>query len=369
METLSNLFYQVIPFLLIITILITVHEFGHYIAARYYKVAIHTFSIGFGTSIWKKIDKNGVTWQICMLPLGGYVRMASLDLLDIKKELGEITPERYEQLKKLTMEGQTTIGRVIIAAAGPIANIIFSFVVMTGLFMYGDTATKIRCVVPESPAADAGLKKGDILLPLPQNADFPLGYVAGKPNEFSALLLEDSNKKLVSFPKREVDFKACDGLYDKSKKYAGITQEIEVSRTLKLGFIDSTIKSIKNIKKYFSQSFQSLVGLLGIKNNILNAENSVGGVIAIQQMTAQISQISFWHTILFSASLSLALAFFNLLPIPILDGGHILFAIIEGVARKRLSRKIRSIITFIGLAFILFLFIVLVNIDLLRILT
>lgn len=85
-------------------------------------------------------------------------------------------------------------------------------------------------------------------------------------------------------------------------------------------------------------------------------------------MTAQISQVSLWHTILFSSSLSLALAFFNLLPIPILDGGHILLAIIEGVARKKLSRKIRGVIAFIGLAFMLFLFIVLVNIDLLRIL-
>lgn len=237
MEALSNLFYQIIPFLLIITILITVHEFGHYIAARYYKVAIHTFSIGFGTPIWKKIDKNGVTWQICMLPFGGYVRMASLDLLDVKKELGEITPERYEQLKTLTMEGQSTIGRIIIAAAGPIANILFAFVVMVGLFMYGDTATKIRCVVPESPAAEAGLKKGDILLPMPQNADLPLGYVSGKPDQFTAILLEGNNKKTISFSKRMVDFKACNGTYDKKKKYAGITQEIGVSRALKLSFL------------------------------------------------------------------------------------------------------------------------------------
>ncbi|MFV0430784.1 MAG: M50 family metallopeptidase [Alphaproteobacteria bacterium] len=371
MAALSNLFYQTIPFLLIITVLITIHELGHYLAARYYKVAIHTFSIGFGKPLWQKVDKRGVTWQICMLPLGGFVRMASLDLLEIKKETGELSPERFEQLKPFTMEGQSTLGRIIIAFAGPFANILFAVVVMTGLFMYGDNAIRINCVVPSSAAAEAGLKKGDFFIPntTVDGKTLPIGVTPGNENMFSVTLLQKNGTKAISFEKKEItDTKACGGGFKKNQKYAGIINGLGVSKELGENLKTSFTKSLKNISNYFSGSFQSLAGLLRLNKSSSNDEASVGGIIAIQQATAQISQVSLWHTMLFSTSLSLALAFFNLLPIPILDGGHILLALIEGVARKRLSRKIRGIITFIGLAFLLFLFILLVNIDLLRIL-
>ncbi len=357
MDIISQLFFQIVPFLALITVLITVHELGHYLVARFYGVAIQTFSIGFGKVLWSKVDKKGVTWQICLLPLGGYVRMASLDLLEYKLKEGHIDAARFAQLKSKTMEGQHTLGRILIAFAGPFANILLALVMLTGLFMYGGYARKVTCVVPGSPAAQAGVVQGDIIsqvgasgLPMPVS-DAPWRIHRG--GQLIAVTMEP----------KVIDFSACDvQATTKGQKKIGVLLKESVSRDFALNFNDSLTKSLILIKESFGQFFAIFPRIFTQKD----ARENVGSIISVQQTMASISSVSIWNSMLFSAFLSINLAALNLLPIPVLDGGHIVIALVEGIMRKRLSQKIRSIIFIFGLAFIIFLFMFIVNLDIIR---
>lgn len=363
---LENLFFQIVPFLVMISVLVTIHELGHYWVARACGVFVHTFSVGFGKTLWSYQDKRGVIWKIGMIPLGGYVRMASLDLLDYKKEMGEISDERYEELKPLTMEGQSPLKRIAIAAAGPFMNIIFAFVMMAGLLLYGYPGAKITCVVPQSPAADFGLVIGDKLSSVhPQQ---PLGYVEGKPLSFQAYLHKNNQKQLINIEKGNVNFSACNPngeiTSQPSSASIGVVFNPSAIRDFSKGFSEviGEAGAIVNLSfTNFIKSFSSFILGIFVKTE---EPSQVGGVIAVQKNIAVISKVSLWFYLVSLAELSLTLAWFNLLPIPILDGGHILMASIEGVARKRLSAQKRNFISIIGLAFILFLFILLVKIDL-----
>lgn len=357
MDIISQLFFQIVPFLALITVLITVHELGHYFAARFYGVAIQTFSIGFGKVLWSKIDKNGVTWQVCLLPLGGYVRMASLDLLEYKLNEGHIDQLRFAQLKSKTMEGQHTLGRILIAFAGPLANILLAFIMLMGLFMYGGHARQVTCVVPGSPADKAGIVKGDIVsqegasgLPM-ATRDAPWRVHRG--GQLIAITAQP----------KEVDFSACGMETTPSgRKSLGIQLKESVSRDFSLNFNQSLTKSLFLVKESFLQ-FWAIFPRIFIQEEM---RENVGSIISVQQTMASISSVSIWNSMLFSAFLSVNLAALNLLPIPVLDGGHIIIALVEGIMRKRLSQKIRSIIFIFGLAFIIFLFMFVINLDIIR---
>ncbi len=363
---LKELFFQIVPLLAMITILVAIHELGHYWVARACGVAVHSFSVGLGKALWAYQDKKAVTWRIGMIPLGGYVRMASLDLLDYKKEIGEISEKRYQQLKPLTMEGQSTFKRIAIAAAGPFMNIVFAFLLLAGMFLYGTSGAKVTCVVPNSPADEFGLKKGDKLSFT--RAQQQIGNVEGAPHLFRSYLHRKGEKQLITIERRMVDFSPCN--INAEIKQAllpnstGILLEPTGIKDFSRGFLGSIKETTSFINTSFTNFIKSFASLLRPASTKKEGDLQVGGIISVQKSLAKISQVSIWYSLFFAARISLALAWFNLLPIPILDGGHILIATIEGVARKRLSPQKRNFITIIGLAFLLFLFILLVKIDL-----
>lgn len=360
MDIISNLFFQIVPFLAIITILITVHELGHYFAARFYGVAIQTFSIGFGKVLWSKTDKKGVVWQICLLPLGGYVRMASLDLLEYKLKEGHIDQARFEQLKPKTMEGQNTFGRVFIALAGPLANIILALILFTGLFMYGGHARKVTCVVPGSPADKAGIVVGDILSQKGANGlPIAMSNAPWRVHRNGQMVEITNAPEIVDFSTCNIETKLLD------RKSLGVILKESVSRDFSLSFNDSLTRSLILIKDGFLQFFAIFPRIFTQEE----ARKNVGGIISIQQAMASIFSVSLWNSILFSAGLSVSLGVLNLLPIPVLDGGHIVIALVEGIMRKRISQKIRSIIFIFGLAFIIFLFMFILNLDIIRLIS
>ncbi len=357
---LVDLFFQIVPFLAIITFLITIHELGHYWVARACGVVVHTFSVGFGKTLWSYQDKKGVIWKISMIPLGGYVRMASLDLLDYKRQTGEISDERYEALKKFTMEGQSTFKRIAIAAAGPLMNIAFAFILLTGLFMTASFGARIICVVPDSPADIYGLQKGDALS--------PISAKSANDNVFEAYLHKGGEKKPITIKKGPVDFSPCnqDGKIQQTQltNSIGILQEWTKIDDFSPNISQALGEATPVVKNSFTNFVKSFTWLILPKSLKKEQDVKVGGIISAQRIFAQEARVSVWFTMLYMANISMALAWFNLLPIPMLDGGHILIATIEGVARKRLPPEKRNIFTIIGLAFLLFLFILLVKIDL-----
>ncbi len=361
MEILTNLFFQTVPFILLITVLITIHEFGHYLAARYYGVAIQTFSVGFGKILWSKVDKRGVTWQVCLLPFGGYVRMASLDLLEYKLQAGHIDAQRFAALKPKTMEGQHTFGRIMIAFAGPFANILFGIIVLTGLFLYGGNAGEVVCVVPDSPADRAGVVSGDIVsqkgaailfLPTDKNASW--------------FMQRDGQWSAITQAPETVDFSPCFNTEELAKplnqKSLGFTLKESSFHGIPLNFNQSLTKSVILTKDTFIKFLQIFPRIFTQKE----AQESVGSIISVQQTFAAVSSVSIWKAMFLSAMLSVNLAALNLLPIPVLDGGHIVIALVEGVTKKRLSQKIKSIIFIFGLAFVIFLFMFVLKLDIIR---
>ncbi len=381
----------VVPLLIFITIIITIHELGHFLAAKKFGVAVHTFSIGFGPIIFKRVDKSGVTWQIAAIPLGGYVRMASLDLLDIKLHTKEITQERYDELKPLCMDGVSYIKRIIIALAGPLANILTAFLLLIVINVTPKSPIlyKVLCVTPNSPAMEAGIKKGNIIRFIDGSRDadsrkFELydsnsklikqSEVAREKLSLQPCITELENNKPANFDNVEYEnfiANLNNTVDNEGGLYSGIIIVPELStidgiEKERANFIDATKSAFTSTVKFslfiYSEVVKKIVTL------DFSEFRSLGGFAQQVEATQKVSQASssapVWAVyVLLIVNWSLIIGTLNLLPIPVLDGGHVVIATLETIRKKRFSIATRSKINIIGMLILLILFLIAVNND------
>lgn len=366
----------IIPFLLVLTLVVTVHELGHFLAARSFGVSVDRFSIGFGRAIAQWRDRAGVEWRIGWLPLGGYVRFAGddnaasvpdgEDLEVLRREIeareGKGATARYYHFKPPWQ-------RAVIAAAGPLANfalaiVLFAFLLMT----VGETVLPARVdgVVPGSPAQAAGFQRGDIVLKANgRNVDsfFELKQIvamrSGAPTEF--VVARDGRQiALSATPVRQT---MKDGFGGEQRMGALGLQGIErpgdreIRRYAPLDALAGGVGKTWHV-------LETTVYYLG--RLIRGQENAdqLGGPLRIAQASGQIAQagahgaVDIGEILLGSgvallglaAVLSVGIGFMNLLPVPVLDGGHLLFYAYETIARRPLNAKVQAAGYRVGLA-------------------
>lgn len=357
MEILNNLYIYIVPFLVILTVLVFVHELGHYLFARWNGVKVEVFSIGFGPEIFGWTDKAETRWKISLFPLGGYVRMFS-DANAASQPDAEKVKEMTEEEKKVSLVHKTVWQRIQVSAAGPLANYLFAILVLGGLFaIHGQRVptdkAKVGVVLPGSAAEKGGLKQGDLILEIDGKSvdlftDMSQIIRSNPEKELDVIVQRDDERKIL-----KVSPDARPGKSEKGESVKigvlGIMQGAElVQRHPLMAFWHATT---------FSFSL-TVATLKGVGQMIMGTRSTDGlsGPLGIAKMTAEIAQTTWVNIIWFMAFLSINLGLINLLPIPMLDGGHLLFYFIEAIRGKPVGEKAQDYAFRIGLIIILGLF-------------
>lgn len=323
--------------LLVLSALIFFHELGHYAAARLMGVYVEVFSIGFGKRV-ATIKKWGTEWSIALIPLGGYVRMKGQDDLDPSKK--SYDPDSYNS--------KTPLQKIFILFAGPLANFLLAFVLYFAIALSGpsELSPVVGEVVKDSPASKAGLQPKDEILSI--NGEKVKSWNA------MAKLIAASNGNLNLEVKRDnylhqivltPELNETQNMYGESvkRKMIGISAA-GVTHPMELGFFGT-------FKYAYDQTlFASTVIFTGVKKLIFGEvpADQLGGVISIVKLTSDATEVGWVSLFFFTALISVNLGVLNLLPIPALDGGHIMFNIYEMIFRREVSEKVMVNLTIAG---------------------
>ena len=347
-----------IPFIILITVVVFIHEYGHYYFAKRYGVGITDFSIGFGKEIFGWNDKSGTRWKICWIPLGGYVKFYGDRNVFSQAEHQDLINRYNEEDRQKLFILKPLYQRSIIVAAGPLANFVLAILIffIINMFIGKDmTPAVIDEVQENSPAFEAGFKKNDKIISIDKNkvesilevstfintsTDETIEFlVLRNDQEFSILVkpnIVDGTDSLGNpVKKRMIGIKLSLSNYQLEKKRLGPTKAIYYSLK-EVWFV--TITSLNYLGKI-------LIGL--------GDTSQLGGPIKIAKITGQVAEHGFVPFLNIMAYISISLGIINLFPIPMLDGGHLMFYSFEKILGRPLSQKTQENFFRIGL-FLLF---------------
>ena len=347
-----------IPFIILITVVVFIHEYGHYYFAKKYGVGITDFSIGFGKEIigWK--DKSGTRWKICWIPLGGYVKFYGDRNVFSQSEQQEVIKQYKEEDRKKLFILKPLYQRSIIVAAGPLANFLLAIIIfaMINMFVGKDmTPAVIEEVQKESPAFVAGLKKNDRIVSIDNKKVESILEVSTLINVSTAetiefLLLRNNQEISILVKPKLVDGKDALG-NDTKKRIVGIKLS-----PLNSEFHNKKLGPSKALYYSFKEVWFVTVTSLNYLGKMItgSADSSqLGGPIRIAKITGQVAEYGIIPFLSIMAYISISLGLINLFPIPMLDGGHLMFYFFEKILGKPLSQKTQESFFRIGL-FLLF---------------
>lgn len=335
-----------VAFVLVLGILIFVHEFGHFIVARRLGVGVTKFSFGFGPKLFG-VKRGETEYLVSAIPLGGYVKL-------VGESDGDEVPE---ELRARSFSHKPIRVKMAVVAAGPLGNLLFAVLVFWIVFLGGVPALtpKIGNVLPDSPAARAGLKAGDVVVRIDGEAVSTWEELAARirreetGREISLTVRRDGKEFTVPVAPEIRDAQSIFGEKVREPKI-GIVAGQEIVRK-KLGPVAALLRAGKETWKLVDLTVMTVVKLV---TRVLPSD-TLGGPILIAQLAGDQARQGGSQFAYFLGLLSVNLGILNLLPIPILDGGHILFFSIEALRRKPLSPQARAMAQQVGLAIILML--------------
>ncbi len=352
MEVPSGLYGFGLPFLGILTVLVFVHEMGHYLVARYFGVRVEVFSIGFGPELFGWTDKNKTRWKISWVPLGGYVKM--FGDADAASRPDQGLEELTDDQKAVAFPYKTLGQRAWIVAAGPIANFLFAIVLLAGFFMIvGESYTPpiVGEVLEDSAAEKAGFQPDDRIIKINgweiESFEEIQHHVSLVRDESLAIVVLRNGQE-VALDARPEMIEITDGLGNKQTiGRLGIGgAKIEVVRHGPLlALWRATEKTVSLTTGTLKAVKQMFVGTRSVEE--------LGGPLRIAKISGQVAEFGLAMIVSFVALLSINLGLINLFPIPMLDGGHLLFYSIEAVRGRPLGERAQEYGFRIGLALVL----------------
>jgi len=351
----------VVPFLAVLTIIVFVHEMGHYLVARWNGVAIQTFSVGFGRELIGWNDRHGTRWRISAIPLGGYVRfvgdMNAASLPDPDAE-SKVDPALAPHL----FVNKSVWQRIAVVAAGPIANLLLTFFVLYALLLgYGRYTVPpvIGEVISGSVAESAGFQSGDEVISVDGYVvrsfeDFQR-YVATSPGRTVVIDLERGGAPLtLSLVPEAVKIEDRFGNNQRIGRI-GVMRNIEdTDITLyRPGPVEAIGMTFEEIR-FIIQRTAAFIGDFFVGRGDVE---QLGGPVKVAKVSGEVATLGIVALINLMALLSLNIGIFNLLPIPMLDGGHLLYYAAEAVRGRPLSMRVQEIGFRFGFALVMMLMI------------
>lgn len=348
MLTVISFLRSAAAFVVVLGVLVFVHELGHYLAARWRGVRVEAFSIGFGHAIASWTDKSGTVWKLAWLPLGGYVKLH-----------GQERPQDVaEDVRALWIPGQTfhdkpVLSRAIVVAAGPVANFILAMVLFAGLFIAVGKPVAlpvIGAVLPDSAASRAGLVANDRVV-----------SIDGAPIK----TFEDLQRIITVHPAETLSMIVQ---RDDADRQIMVTTESHASGGHQVGLLGvrggaveyrhvsvpvAIWSGVTQTWTITTDTFKGLAQMVGGSRGT----DELGGPLRIAQMSGQIAQLGIASLISFIGVLSVNLGLINLFPIPVLDGGHLLFYLAEALRGRPLPQRAQEYGFRVGFAFLACLFV------------
>ena len=366
MDTISYLYSllglsYIVPFLFVLTIVVFFHELGHFYAARRCGVRVEVFSVGFGRALASWYDKHGTQWKIGWLPLGGYVKFFG--------DENEASAPDHEKMQALDDDArQGTLfykplwQRSIVVAAGPVANFILAILIFASLYtLFGQRVTDpvVGVIVEDSAAERAGLQIGDLIVEIDGqdittfsavrrivtvNANVPLRFTVDRGGE---------TVNLTATPDRVLETDRFGNEYHLGRLGVAVNASENNIRHVRYNPLTALWMGVEESYFIVEQTFVVLGRIIMGRESA----ESLGGPIRIAQLSGQTATLGLIALINLTAVLSVSIGLINLFPIPMLDGGHLVFYAYEAVFGKPMSVKAQEIGMRIGLSMVMMLFV------------
>ena len=366
-DLLAWLGWYVVPFIVILSAIVFFHELGHYLVARWCGVKVDAFSLGFGPELLARVDSRGTRWRVAALPLGGYVKFhGDANVASVDNGSSNAAADR-----SLSLAGQPLPKRTAIVLAGPVANFILAFVIFTGMFMaFGriEHMARIGRVEPGSPAAAAGFQAGDLVKSIDaepinsfeglqeltlMNTGLPMTFVVAR---------DGDDVSLTATPKVAV---VDEGVFGKRRMgHLGLASSTDPKdvKFERCGLPTCSVWGAGQEWFIVKATGAYIVGIFAGREST----DQVSGLIGAAQMAGEMAKISLWQLFSLAAWFSVSVGFMNFLPIPLLDGGHLVFYACEAVLRRPLSERMQEIGLRIGIALVALLLVFTTSHDILR---
>jgi regulator of sigma E protease len=351
---LSTFYYLVVPFLFVLTVVVFVHELGHFLIARWCGVRVLVFSIGFGRELIGLTDRHGTRWKLAAVPLGGYVKFFGDENVASVPDRASVAAMTDAERNESFFH-QPLSKRAAIVAAGPIANFILAIVIFAAVFAaYGrpDNVARVDAVEANSAAAAAGFRPGDVVVAIDNHPIRTFTemqrVVRAHPEQKIQIEIERDGRFLTvtAVP----TLKEVPDNFGKIHRFGilgiqGPRDRIKVGPVEAVGYGAQETWSI--IDETFSYLYRMVTGR--------ESADQLGGPVGIALMSGEAAKLGFDVLIRWIAAISVSIGLLNLFPIPLLDGGHLLFYGLEGVRGRPLSERTQEIGFRIGFAIVLML--------------
>ncbi|THD46161.1 MAG: RIP metalloprotease [Bradyrhizobium sp.] len=362
--------WYILPFVFLISLIVFVHELGHYLVGRWCGVRIDAFSLGFGPEICAWVDKRGTRWRLAAFPVGGYVKFHGDANAASAPDFDGVATMGADE-RGTTLAGQRLRNRAAIVAAGPIANFLLALAIFTALFMVfgrAEQVARVGAVELGSPAAEAGFAPGDLVTQV---------------NGRAIATFEDLQQATIlstGLPMRFVVQRASGDVEINATPAVGVVDQgaLGKRRMIRLGLVGSSnpgdvrfvrcsapecaIWGAREVSFIVEATGAYVEGLLAGRDT---ADN-VSGPLGVGQIAGEMAKISLWQLLSLAGLFSVSVGLMNLLPVPLLDGGHLLYFALEALRGRPLSERVQQIGLRIGVAFVALLVIFTTSHDILR---
>ena len=334
----------IIPFIILILVVVFIHEYGHYYFAKKYGVGVTDFSIGFGKEIIGWNDKSGTRWKICWIPLGGYVKFFGDRNVFSQADQEELLKKYKKEDQQKLFVTKPLYQRSLIVAGGPVANFILAVFIFLFIYMFAGkdfTPAVIDEVQKDSPAEIAGMKKNDIIIEIDNTKVVSILDVSK--------LITMSTSEIVDFKvsryDQEILLKVKPNLIDTEDNLGNKIKKRMIG--IKLSPYNNKINHVKlgpgqalfqSLNEVYFVTISSLKYLGSMFTGSGDA-SQLGGPIRIAKISGQVAEFGFIPFISMMAYISISLGLINLFPIPLLDGGHLMFYGFEKILGRPLSQK------------------------------
>ena len=361
----------IVPFLFVLTIVVFFHELGHFLVARWAGVKVLTFSLGFGPELAGFNDRHGTRWKISAIPLGGYVKFFGDDSEASTPSTGKLAAMTAEE-RDGSFHHKAVGKRAAIVAAGPFANFILSVLIFAGMALYygkPSTIARVDGIVADSAAASAGFNVGDVVVEIDGSPINSFG-------DMQRIVASNAGSTLAFQVKRDggtVALKATPALKEIKDAFGnihrggvlGIEHKAQVGEaaSVPVGFVEALKVGVEQAWYIISSTFSFLGSLFVGTGN----PGEVSGVLGIAKLSGQAASAGFHFVVSLCAILSVSIGLLNLFPIPLLDGGHLLFYGAEVALGRPLSERTQEVGFRIGLGLVLMLMMFATYNDIVRI--